>query len=76
MSKIIAKDCFKESEMGGYVRYNYKIAWSCLLICLRNGYSLDCWIAPIPVIDKPIMVERAKLFLERENQPTLFGKEC
>ena len=58
-----------------YGQYSYQIAWSCLLICLRNGYNLETWIAPIPEQDKPYMIEMAKAFLERESQPTLFGKE-
>lgn len=58
-----------------YGHYNYQIAWSCLLICLQNGYDLKSWIAPIPEQDKPFMIERARSYLEREQQPTLFGKE-
>lgn len=55
---------------------NYSIAWNCLLRCLRNGYSLDIWIAPIPEEHKEKMIKAGKRFIEREQalarEPSLF----
>ena len=56
------------------MKYNYKIAWSCLLVVLKNGYDLGCWIAPIPEEHKQKMLESARKFLARKEQPCLFGE--
>lgn len=56
------------------MKYNYKIAWSCLLVVLKNGYDLGCWIAPIPEEHKQKMLESARKFLARNEQPCLFGE--
>lgn len=54
---------------------NYVIAWDCLLVVLRNGYDLGCWIAPIPEEHKLEMLNKAIRFLQDEHkkeQPQLF----
>ena len=55
---------------------NYRIAWVCLLRCLRNGYSLDIWFSPIPEEHKEKMIKAGKRFIEREQalarEPSLF----
>lgn len=54
----------------------YAIAWMCLLECLRNGYPLEIWIAPIPEEHKKKMLEAGKRFIEKERlskrEPSLF----
>jgi len=58
------------------MKRNYAIAWMCLLVCLRKGYSLEIWIAPIPEEHKTKMIEAGKRFIERERlskrEPSLF----
>ena len=57
----------------------YAIAWECLLVCLRNNYSLDIWIAPIPEEHKQKMLEAGKRFVAKEKalarEPFLFEEE-
>lgn len=58
------------------MKYQYAIAWTCLLNCLRNNYPLELWIAPIPEEHKKKMFEAGKRFIEREKalerEPLLF----
>ena len=58
------------------MKRNYAIAWMCLLVCLRKGYSLEIWIAPIPEEHKKKMLEAGKRFIEKEKalerEPYLF----
>ena len=57
----------------------YAIAWHCLLLCLRNGYPLELWIAPIPKEHKTKMLEAGRRFIEKEKalerEPSLFEED-
>lgn len=53
-------------------KVHYQIAWENLLMCLRNGWSLDIWVAPIPKEDRERMIKSGKRFIEKEKQPSLF----
>ena len=61
------------------MKTEYAVAWNCLLVCLRNGYSLDCWICPIPDEHRAKMLEAGKIYVERERlskrEPFLFDEE-
>lgn len=55
------------------MKYNYKIAWSCLLVVLKNGYDIGCWIAPIPEEHKEKLLLNAKKYLaKKKSQMELF----
>ena len=57
----------------------YAIAWHCLLRCLRKGYPLEIWIAPIPEEHKKKMLEAGKRFIAKEKalarEPSLFEED-
>lgn len=52
----------------------YRIAYSCLLICLRNGYDINtCWFSlDFNDEEKAKMLDKATKELEMEKQPVLF----
>ena len=58
------------------MKKEYQVAWNCLLVVLRNNYSLDIWISPIPPEHKAKMLEAGRRFIERERlsnrEPFLF----
>ena len=55
------------------MKNNYKSAWSCLLVVLKNGYDLGCWIAPIPEEHKEKMLKSAMSYLAKQkSQQELF----
>ena len=58
------------------MKFNYAIAWTCLLECLRKDIPLAIWIAPIPDEHKEKMLEAGKRFIEKEKalerEPSLF----
>ncbi len=58
------------------MKREYAIAWTCLLVCLRNNYPLEIWISPIPEEHKTKMIEAGKRFIENEKalerEPSLF----
>lgn len=58
------------------MKRQYKIAWNCLLVVLRNNYPLSIWIAPIPPEHKEKMLEAGKKYIEKERlskkEPSLF----
>jgi len=48
-------------------KQNYSIAWNNLLICLRKGYNLKSWIAPIPEQDKQPLIDLGMKHIQTEE---------